>query len=82
MIEIKNITKKYPGQEIPALSGVNLKIESGEFFGLLGPNGAGKTTMIKLLATLLIPNEGEITVDGERLARSNSNIKRNDSVVY
>ena len=81
MIEIKNITKKYPGQEIPALSGVNLKIESGEFFGLLDPNGAGKTTMIKLLATLLIPNEGEITVDGERLARSNSNIKRKLSMV-
>ena len=81
MIEIKNITKKYLGQEIPALSGVNLKIESGEFFGLLGPNGAGKTTMIKLLATLLIPNEGEITVDGERLARSNSNIKRKLSMV-
>lgn len=81
MIEIKNITKKYPGQKIPALSGVNLKIESGEFFGLLGPNGAGKTTMIKLLATLLIPNEGEIIVDGERLARSNSNIKRKLSMV-
>ena len=81
MIEIKNITKKYPGQKIPALSGVNLKIESGEFFRLLGPNGAGKTTMIKLLATLLIPNEGEITVDGERLARSNSNIKRKLSMV-
>ena len=81
MIEIKNITKKYPGQKIPALSGVNLKIESGEFFGLLGHNGAGKTTMIKLLATLLIPNEGEIIVDGERLARSNSNIKRKLSMV-
>ena len=81
MIEIKNITKKYPGQKIPALSGVNLKIESGEFFGLLGPNGAGKTTLIKLLATLLIPNEGEIIVDGERLARSNSNIKRKLSMV-
>lgn len=81
MIEIKNITKKYPGQKIPALSGVNLKIESGEFFGLLGPNGAGKTTMIKLLATLLIPNEGEIIVDGERLVRSNSNIKRKLSMV-
>ena len=48
---------------------------------MLGPNGAGKTTMIKLLATLLIPNEGEIIVDGERLARSNSNIKRKLSMV-
>lgn len=81
MIEIKNITKIYPEQEIPALSNVNLKIESGEFFGLLGPNGAGKTTMIKLLSTLLIPNEGEIIVDGERLTRSNTQIKRKLSMV-
>jgi ABC-2 type transport system ATP-binding protein len=81
MIEIKNITKIYPEQEIPALSNVNLTIESGEFFGLLGPNGAGKTTMIKLLSTLLIPNEGEIIVDGERLTRSNTQIKRKLSMV-
>ena len=81
MIEIKNITKIYPGQETPALKDVSLNIESGEFFGLLGPNGAGKTTMIKLLSTLLIPNEGQIIVDGEVLSRNSSNVKKKLSMV-
>ena len=81
MIEIKNITKIYPGQEAPALKDVSLNIESGEFFGLLGPNGAGKTTMIKLLSTLLIPNEGQIIVDGEALSRNSSNVKKKLSMV-
>ena len=81
MIEIKNITKRYPGQETPALNNVSLQIESGEFFGLLGPNGAGKTTTIKLLSTLLIPDEGEIIIDGEKLNRNVTNVKRKLSMV-
>ncbi len=81
MIEIKNVTIIYPGQKEPALKDISLNIESGEFFGLLGPNGAGKTTMIKLLATLLIPNEGEIIVDGEVLKRSSRELKRRLSMI-
>lgn len=81
MIEIKNVTKIYPGQKSPALSGLNLMIADGEFFGLLGPNGAGKTTTIKLLATLLIPNEGEIVVDGKKLERSSLDVKRKLSMI-
>jgi len=81
MIDIKNVSKTYPGQSKPALSNLNLHIESGEFFGLLGPNGAGKTTTIKLLSTLLIPDEGEIQVDGERLARNSIQVKRKLSMV-
>lgn len=81
MIEIKNVTKIYPGQETPALNQVSLQIESGEFFGLLGPNGAGKTTMIKLMSTLLIPNEGQIVVDGEILTRNSLDVKRKLSMV-
>src|SRR3989338_3574107 len=60
---------------VPALKGVNLKIEGGEFFGLLGPNGAGKTTFIKILATLILPTSGKALVAGydvkenERLVR-------------
>lgn len=81
MIEIRNITKKYPGQEKPALDNVSLQIETGEFFGLLGPNGAGKTTMIKLMSTLLIPDEGQILVDGEMLTRDSLGIKRKLSMV-
>ena len=81
MIEIKNVTKTYPGQKTPALSGLSLTIGSGEFFGLLGPNGAGKTTTIKLLATLLIPDEGEIIIDGEKLTRNSLPVKRKLSMV-
>ncbi len=81
MIEIKNITKSYPGQKVPALNDINLTIGSGEFFGLLGPNGAGKTTTIKLLATLLIPDEGEIIIDGKKLTRNSLDVKRKLAMV-
>lgn len=81
MIEINGVTKIYPGQKEAALRGVTLAIENGEFFGLLGPNGAGKTTMIKLLSTLLTPNEGEIIIDGERLQRSSAGVKRKLSMI-
>ena len=81
MIELKGTTKTYPGQSAPALSDVTLTIETGEFFGLLGPNGAGKTTLIKLLSTLLIPEAGEISVDGEPLLRSSREIKRRLSMI-
>lgn len=81
MIEIKNVSKTYSGQKKPALSNISLQIETGEFFGLLGPNGAGKTTTIKLLSTLLIPDEGEILIDGKVLTRDSLDVKRKLSMV-
>ncbi|WP_438267285.1 ABC transporter ATP-binding protein [Halorubellus salinus] len=47
-----------------AVKGVDLRVPEGEFFGFLGPNGAGKTTTIKVLATLLSPTAGDVTVNG------------------
>ena len=79
MIELKHLTKKY--DHFLAVSDLNLKIETGEFFGLLGPNGAGKTTTIGMLSTLLLPSEGEIYIDGERLTRKNNRLKRKLSVI-
>ena len=58
MIETKNLTKTF--DNFTAVDSLDLKIETGEFFGLLGPNGAGKTTTISLLSTLLLPTKGEI----------------------
>ena len=46
------------------LQNVSLAVAEGEFFGLLGPNGAGKTTLFKMLATLVLPDEGTATVGG------------------
>ena len=47
-----------------ALTDVTLTVNEGEFFGLLGPNGAGKTTLFKILATLVIPDAGRVTIGG------------------
>ena len=79
MIELRNITKKF--DNFTAVDSLNLKIETGEFFGLLGPNGAGKTTTISMLSTLLLPTEGEILIDGERLDRKRADLKRKISVI-
>ena len=62
MLEISGLRKTYPGG-IEALKGVSLEISPG-VFGLLGPNGAGKTTLMKILATLLEPDEGRVEVGG------------------
>jgi ABC-2 type transport system ATP-binding protein len=79
MIELKNLTKKF--DNFTAVDSLNLKIETGEFFGLLGPNGAGKTTTIGMLSTLLLPTEGEILIDGQPLTRKRPELKRKISVI-
>ncbi|CAB1073841.1 ABC transporter [Alkalispirochaeta odontotermitis] len=62
MIELKNITKKYG--DFCAVDNLNLTVARGETFGFLGPNGAGKTTTIKMIAGILEPSAGTITVGG------------------
>lgn len=79
MIEITNLTKTF--DNFTAVDSLNLKIETGEFFGLLGPNGAGKTTTISLLSTLLLPTKGEILIDGQKLTRNRPDLKRKISVI-
>jgi ABC-2 type transport system ATP-binding protein len=55
---------------------VNVKIESGEIFGLVGPNGAGKTTTMRMLVTLLEPDEGQILVGGYSVSKSPREVRR------
>ncbi len=61
-IQIQQIEKRYGS--LRALDGVSLRIERGEFFGLLGPNGAGKTTLISIIAGLVRPSAGSVSVLG------------------
>ncbi len=79
MIELCNLTKRF-GDHI-AVDNLNLKIETGEFFGLLGPNGAGKTTTIGMISTVLLPSDGKVLIDGEELTRRNLAQKRRLSVI-
>lgn len=61
-IKIEQVHKQFGA--LHALKGVDLTIEQGEFFALLGPNGAGKSTLINLLAGLLRPTSGNLSVMG------------------
>jgi ABC-2 type transport system ATP-binding protein len=62
VLSTRGLTKIYPGP-VTALNGVDLDVPPG-MFGLLGPNGAGKSTFMKILAGLLEPTSGSITLDG------------------
>jgi ABC-type multidrug transport system ATPase subunit len=65
MLVIRDLMKIYPGP-VTALAGVNLDVSNG-MFGLLGPNGAGKTTLMRILAGLLEPSSGKVTLDGDSI---------------
>jgi ABC-2 type transport system ATP-binding protein len=60
-LEIRGLRKHF---ERPAVDDLNLVIKAGEFYSLLGPNGAGKTTTLRMVAGLLQPNAGEISIFG------------------
>jgi len=64
MILLDSVTKKYPGDEEPALDNVSLHIEPNEFVFLVGKSGAGKSTLIKMLTKEEIPDSGKIVVGG------------------
>ena len=72
-IEIRGLRKVYSGG-VTALQGLDLTIPPG-VFGLLGPNGSGKTTLMRVLATLLEPTAGRVTVDGHDLRRDRGAIR-------
>jgi ABC-2 type transport system ATP-binding protein len=64
MIEIKNLSKKYPGSKNFSVKNVSLSLQKGEVFGFLGHNGAGKTTTMKMIMGFLQPTNGEISING------------------
>ncbi|HSJ29018.1 MAG TPA: ABC transporter ATP-binding protein [Acidimicrobiia bacterium] len=65
VLDAQDLHKRF--EDINAVDGVSFTIEEGETFGLLGPNGAGKTTSISMVAGLLKPDAGTVTVAGERI---------------
>ncbi|CDH26221.1 ATP-binding cassette domain-containing protein [Xenorhabdus bovienii] len=63
-IILNGVEKTFPGLEIPAVSHLNAEIQGGSVTGLVGPDGAGKTTLIRMLAGLLKPDNGNIKIMG------------------
>ena len=70
-IEFKNVSYKYPEGEKKVLDNISFRIEAGEKIALVGLNGAGKTTLTRLMCGLLLPDEGEILIDGHTLYEYN-----------
>ncbi len=66
MIHVENLSKSYG--DLKAVDDIGFDVAPGEIYGLLGPNGAGKTTTLSILAGLLAPDAGRVTVDGIDLA--------------
>lgn len=67
MVEIKNLSLVYtvsPKKVVPALDRLNVRFEKGEFSVIIGPSGCGKTSLVRIMAGLLEPTGGEITVGG------------------
>ena len=67
---------------IKAIDHLNLEIRKGELFGLLGPNGAGKTTLVKVLCTLLPPDEGNATLNGFDVARQPMEVRKSLGALF
>ena len=65
VLEVSDLSKKYGVRN--AVDGVSFKLEAGEVVGFLGPNGAGKTTTMRMIAGLISPTSGAVTVLGQKV---------------
>ena len=74
LLEIKNISKSYGVQKV--LCAINQEFGVGRIVGLLGPNGAGKSTLMKIVTGYIAADEGEVLIDGKRVAVDDVETKR------
>ena len=81
MIDVKNLGKTFNKGKVVAVDGVSFQAKDGQITGLLGPNGAGKTTTLRMLYTLLPPDQGEMSIDGVDPAQQPLAVKRAIGVV-
>ncbi len=79
MIKVTNLHKSFG--KVKAVRGISFEVRDGEITGLLGPNGAGKTTTLRMLYSLLPPDEGQIRIDGLDPTKDAMAIKRTLGVV-
>jgi ABC-2 type transport system ATP-binding protein len=75
-IELRLLSKYFPGAHAPALDAIDLTVRRGGIFGILGPNGAGKTTLMSTLGGLLKPTSGSVLIDGRDVLKERRAVKR------
>ena len=69
-LSVRNLSKSYPNgddEEVEVLDNISFDVHEGELFGIVGPSGCGKTTLLKIIAGLLKPDEGQVFIDGEEV---------------
>ena len=71
LLQVSGISKRFPKAESAALDGVGFDVEPGEFIALVGASGSGKTSLLRILAGLETPDQGEVRLDGDVLTRMN-----------
>ncbi len=71
-LKVKGVTKSFGNNLV--LDGINLIVEEGEFVSILGPSGSGKSTLFNLIGGILVPDEGEILLDGEDIVGKRGSI--------
>ena len=74
IVRATGLVKRY--DRTLAVAGLDLDIAQGEIFGLVGPNGAGKTTILRILATLLVPDQGDAEIAGASVRRNPNDVRR------
>lgn len=82
MIEINNLTKRYPKSDTSALDDISFSVANGQFFALLGPNGAGKTTLLSILTTRLVKSHGHAKIANFDLDKKPGQIRQKIGVVF
>src|SRR5579871_6132741 len=75
-VEAVDLVKVFPRGNVRALDGVSLAVETGTVLGLLGPNGAGKTTAVRILSTILEPDEGHAAILGHDVMKEPGVVRR------
>jgi len=74
VLEVKNLNKNYG--DIQAVKDVSFDIDENEIFALVGPNGAGKSTILKIVATILNPTNGEVLINGKNIHHHADSIRK------
>ena len=77
VLEVKELSKKYPKKDVFAAENVTFSVNEGEIFALIGPNGAGKTTTIRMISTLIQPTSGDAVIEGNSIVKNPEKVREN-----